>query len=218
VAGGRLIQALNRQDSQEAASFDLPIADHGRAGVHLWFAALNYAASLDRQVAQGHPLTVGQAAWYGQLLRAVDERTDQGRAGIRLAALTLAMRNDLAENQDTALAGLRAEALPIWGRSVLRVIRLAPDRTDVAVPYLGWLLAHKQVLPALSLCGRIFSLHPHDRVCRWYGGAALLGDKATEAEGLADMRGALADGVDAVVPVTPAARAQIEATGRPAPR
>ncbi len=212
VNGGRLLAALNRQDPADLAAFGSPPGDHGRGGIHLWWAALNYAYFIDTQMTQGHLPTAGQAAWYARMLEDVDAWTAQGRASIRLAALTLALRNDLMSMPaDSVLAPLRERELANWDAAVLQVIRRAPERTDVAVPDLVWLAAGKHYVPILALCARIFERHPGDRVCQWYGGLAKLTDPLSQAAGLADMQAALASGVEAVAPVAPAAREAVEA-------
>jgi hypothetical protein len=219
LAGGRLLAELNRQVAASLPEY-LPIRDdHDRGDVHLWWAALNYVFFLDNQLAQGRKPTAAEAAWYAHLLDEVDDRTTQGLASIRLAALTVAMRNDLAANHgDTALAWLRARELPNWSTWVVRLIRLAPDRTDVAVPDLAWLASQRQFAELRALCGQIFQIHPGDRVCLWYSGIAMLSDPATEEAGYADLRRALALGVGDVAPVTPAARQVVESHVPPAPR
>lgn len=211
IRGGRLLQALNRQDRDDIARFGTLADDHGRGGTHLWWTALNYAAFISGQMAGGQKPGFGQALWYLRVLDEVDRWTAEGRAGVRLAALALALRNEIiSSHENTLLAELRTRELARWGDVVLQVIRLAPDRTDVAVPYLGWLATSQHYLPILSICARVFERHPGDRVCLWYAGFAMLTDPLTEAAGLADMHTALALGVDAVVPVTREARASVE--------
>ena len=186
--------------------------DHGRGGVHLWWAALNYADFIDRQMAAGHKPTYAQGLWYIRLLDEVDAWTAQGRAGIRLAALTVALRTDIVADQaDTVLADLRTRELARWGDTVLRVLRLAPDRTDIAVSYLGWLASGKHYVPILAMCEQMALLHPRERVCLWFGGFAMLSDPMTEAAGLRAMHEALGLDVEAVVPVAPDIRAAVEA-------
>lgn len=212
LAGGRLLGALNRQRAADIPAYGTVPGDYGRGGVHLWWVALNYVYFLDTQLSHGHKPTPDQAGWYAKLLQQVDLWTVEGRAGVRLAALTVAMRNDLVANDtDTLLAPLRQQALASWNSAVLALIRRAPDRTDVAVPDFAWLVANRQYVTILSLCQQIFRLHPDDRVCLWYSGIAMLTDPATQETGFDDLRRALVLGVGAVAPVTPAARQAIEA-------
>lgn len=216
-AGGRLLGALNRQDPSELESFRGLPGDHGRGGVHLWWAALSYASFISERRTAQLPLTPGQVGWYARLLDEVDAWTAQGRAGLRLAALTLALRNDIITGGDApSLAELRRRETPHWEAAVMRVVALAPLRTDVAVPYLLWLAADRHYLPVVALCGRIFLLRPNDPVCLWYGGFAMLSDPMTEAAGLRQMRAALAAGVERVAPVTVQARQSVEAQATPA--
>jgi hypothetical protein len=222
LAGGRLLAALNRQAPQDVRLVGGLPADYGRGGVHLWWAALNYVYFIDSRLAHGQKPTPAQAAIYARLLEEVDSWTAKGRAGIRLAALTVAMRNDLVANQaDTTLSWLRQSELPHWNDAVVNLIRRAPHRTDVAVPDLAWLVAGHHYAAVLGLCGRIFSIDPGDRVCLWYTGVALLTDRLTQETAFQDLRAALARDVAAVVPVTPAARQAVEshfAAQRPLPR
>lgn len=219
LAGGRLLAALNRQDAADLPEFESIPADHGRGGAHLWWAALNYVYFLDTQLAQGHKPTESQAAWYARVLQEVDTWTAQGRAGIRLSALIVAIRNDLIANHaDTLLAPLRQSKLPSWDAAVAWFIRRVPERTDVAVPDLAWLASGRHYAPMLVLCEQIFQIHPGDRVCLWYSGMAMLSDPLSEEAGYVDLRRALALGVGAVAPVTPAARQAVEAHFAPPPR
>jgi len=210
--GGELLAALNRQDVAELPAFERLPHDHGRGGVHLWWAALNYVYFLESRLAQGQKPTEAQALWYARLLDLVDRQTAEGRADVRLAALTVAMRNDLAANgADTALASVRRRALPGWDAAVVGLIRRAPDRTDTAVPALAWLTAQRQNMAILGLCGRIFAIHPGDRVCLWYSGVAMIADPGSQDSAFVDLRRALAMHVGRVVPVTPAAREAVVA-------
>ena len=212
IAGGRLLAALNRQNPAELPAFQHLPPDHGRGGVHLWWAALNYVYFIDSRLSQGQKPTEAQALWYARLLQEADQWTAEGRAGVRLAALTVAMRNDLAANDaGTSLAPLRQSALPAWNAAVVGLIRRAPDRTDVAVPDLAWLTAGRQYMAILSLCGQIFAIHPGDRVCLWYSGVALITDPGSQQAAFVDLRRALDMNVGDVAPVTPAARQAVVA-------
>lgn len=178
----------------------------------MWWLALSEAAFIDKQLGDGHPPTPAQAQWYARILAEVDAWTESGRAGMRLEALTLALRNDLIANHEhTELAALRERELRLWELAMLRVIRDAPDRTDVAVPYLGYLALRKDYARMRASCAGIEAIHPNDRVCLWYTGIAMLRDPATVPAGLRAMHTALADHVEAVVPVPNAARAMVEA-------
>jgi len=209
--GGDRLAALNRQDPADIPLLGSFPPDHARGGVHLWWLALNETALVEGQATGGVPPTQAQALWYERLLREVDSWTEQGRAGIRLGALPLVIRNDLAANHEhNALARLRELELPRWEAATMRVVRQSPDRIDVAVPFLAFLVATKQYARISGVCDRIFMLHPRDRVCLWYSGLAMLTDQATIQAGLQTMRAGLAVGAAAVVPITPAMRAIVE--------
>ncbi len=210
--GGDRLAALGRQNPAEIPIFGRFPADRGRGGVHLWWLALNEAAFVGAHLQSGQPVTPEQAQWYGRMLDEVDTWAVAGRAGTRLRALTLALRNDLiGQYEHTALAPLRERELPRWEPAVLRLIAHAPDRTDVAVPFLAFLALTKQFSRIEGVCARIDAMHPADRVCQWYTGLARLGNPATEKAGVASMRAALAQHVDAVVPVPNTVRATIDA-------
>ncbi len=210
--GGARLAALNRQNPADIAAFGAFPPDHGRGGVHLWWLALNEAAFVGEQLAAGHPATPAQAQWYGRMLDEVDAWVAAGRAGVRLEALTLALRNDLiAGHEHTALAALRERELPRWEPAMLRIVRHSPDRTDVAVPFLAFLVLTKQYSRIPAVCEQISAMHPNDRVCLWYTGIALLAEPATVPVGLGAMHAALALHVEAVAPVPNAARDMVEA-------
>ena len=131
---------------------------------------------------------------------------------MRLEALTLALRNDLiANHEQTGLAALRDRELPSWESAVLRVIGDAPDRTDVAVPYLAYLVSHQDVARLTMICAHIVAIRPNDRVCLWYTGVAMLGDPVTVPAGLRAMHKALVAHVETVVPIPNTARDMVEA-------
>ena len=211
-AGGARLAALNRQDPADIAVLGAFPGDHGRGGVHLWWLALNEAAFVGQLLAAGHPPTAAQAQWFARLLQEVDAWHGAGRAGIRLEALTFALRTELiASHEHTALGALRERELPRWEPTMLRLIRDAPDRTDVAVPFLAFLTLTKQYSRTAATCRQIEALHPRDRVCQWYTGLAMLADPATELAGVRAMHAALQQRVETVVPITNAARAMVEA-------
>ena len=211
-AGGARLAALNRQDPADIPVFGAFPPDHARGGVHLWWLALSEAAFVGQQRAAGHPLTPAQAQWFDRMLQEVDAWSATGRAGIRLEALTLALRNDLiAGHEHTALAALRERELPRWEPTMLRVIRDAPDRVDVAVPFLAFLALTKQNNRIMATCRQIEVSHPQDRVCLWYTGLAMLAEPATVPAGLAAMHAALVQRIEAVAPVPNAARDMVEA-------
>lgn len=210
-AGGERLAALNRQDVAEIPVYGTFPPDHARGGVHLWWLALSETAFLGQQLAAGHPPTQAQAQWFARILTEAETWTATGRAGMRLEALTLALRNELIANHEhTALASLRERELPRWEEAVLRVIRDAPARTDVAVPYLAYLMSRKEFAQVAEVCGQIEAFHPNDRVCQWYRGAAMLDDPAKLPAALLLMHAALVRDVAAVVPVPNAARDMIE--------
>jgi hypothetical protein len=211
-AAGLRLAALNRQDPAEIPTLGTFPPDHGRAGVHLWWLALNEGAFIGRELASGHPPTPAQAQWFARMLQEVDGWTEAGQAGLRLEALRVALRNDLvAGHEHTELAPLRARAMAEWEAAVLRVIRQAPFRTDVAVPFLAHHAAQHDNATVNALCARIDAIQPSDRVCLWYTGLVMLTDPATTPAGLRSMHAALAAHVDAVAPVPKAARDLIEA-------
>ena len=86
LAGGRLLAALNCQDPTELAAFQHLPRDHGRGGVHLWWAALNYVYFIDSRLSQDQKPTEAQTLWYARLLQAVDRWTAEGRADVRLCS------------------------------------------------------------------------------------------------------------------------------------
>ncbi len=210
--GAERVAALVRQDPAEIPVLGAFPPDHGRGGVHVWWLALNEAAFLNDEMAAGRQVTPAQAQWYGRLLQEADAWAATGRAGTRLDALTLALRNDLGTmHEQTALAPLRAKEMQRWPEAARRIAGRYPDRADVVVPYLLYLATHNALEAVNQFCGPILAVRPTERVCLWYTGFAMLPDPATVAVGLARMHTALRAGVAAVVPVPDAARTMIEA-------
>jgi len=101
---------------------------------------------------------------------------------------------------------------------VFDVLARAPDRSDVALPYLAWLLRERR-WPALgSTVATLLDRNPEDPVGLFYAGTALttLNDPAARAAGIGLIHSALDHGVERILPIEPWLR-RMSASRPPAP-
>ena len=88
-----------------------------------------------------------------------------------------------------------------WRRAVLQLLATAPERYDVALPYMNWLTLHGDTAGLRDFLARApDSTHP---IRSWFAGLVLLEapQAAIQSRGLALMRHALADGIERFMPV-----------------
>lgn len=87
--------------------------------------------------------------------------------GLSLMAM-LHVSNELAWARD-AVPGSEA----IWGQWVVRLLELAPDRSDAAIPYLSHLLAQNRLAELDEMVRRLRRHHADDPVALYFAGAAM---------------------------------------------
>jgi low affinity Fe/Cu permease len=95
-------------------------------------------------------------------------------------------------------------------RSIEHVIRLAPRRADITIPYFNFLLAAGREGEALELANIILARRPDDAVALWFSGIVLLGREATGVAGMRNLRRSLAFGVRNLMPIDEALVREIE--------
>ena len=95
-------------------------------------------------------------------------------------------------------------------RSIEHVIRRAPRRSDIAIPYFNYLVAAGREREALDLANIILARQSDDAVALWFSGIVLLGREATSAAGMRNLRRSLTFGIRNLMPVDEALVRQIE--------
>lgn len=175
--------------SELMKSFATSNIDRLRAGkdVEAWrFKRLDdYLCRADELMAQGGPLSVG------------------------VRALTL--RSDFAfPPKPLKQKDFEARLYSGWDKNVNWVLTRAPSRTDLALPYLSWLLGKGAEAQALQLSEHMLKANPADPVGLWFSGVVLLNDISTKSEGIQRLKQALHNNIEKIMPVEPDLKAQLE--------
>jgi hypothetical protein len=90
-----------------------------------------------------------------------------------------------------------------WGAWITRLLRLAPKRSDAAVPYFSWLLKHHRSGDLIAFCREILRKNSDDPVALFYAGAVLstLEQESAKEMGLGFINAALDGGIERIMPV-----------------
>lgn len=123
-------------------------------------------------------------------------------------ALSLALLNAIAAQAfappDSPLAWRDSDALSkAWKHRLLRILRQAPARLDLASPYFNWLVLQQRDRELSAVLAEVKPLDDQHPVILWFEGVSLLraDDPALRAAGLDQMRRALSRGLERVMPV-----------------
>lgn len=127
----------------------------------------------------------------------------------RLMLADLLFRGQVAN--DPALAEIRnrfADAIATWRPALERFVATAPGRTEVAVPYLTWLLTGKRANEVVSFAELLLHQNPDDPIGHWFLGVGLSGlggpmDDVRAKRIIDHMRDALDLGVQNLIEVDP---------------
>lgn len=190
----------------------------GYARIHaVWLVQMQWHRVADALQDQTAPeaLTLEAERLRGSLC-AIDAMA-RGRDGVPFAVEATIIRSDLLGVAWPAEAGaLREELVSGLGDGLARTLALAPRRSDLAVPYLGALLAQGREMELLEFVRR--HLTPDDPVALWYSGSVMIGRPDTFEPGLRRLQAALAAGIERFVMIPPQLKTQIKATGLPSGR
>lgn len=95
-----------------------------------------------------------------------------------------------------------------WKRQVQRLLRQAPRRLDVLVPYLNWLLVNQREGEFAAMIAYAKAIDDQHPVVLWFEGAALLQapNPVLRASGLQSMRKALERGLERFMPIDEAVK------------
>lgn len=190
--------------------------DSGRGGNHLWWVALNYRNHLNHLAQTQQAITADQAQWLLYLIQAIDQQITAGNAGLRLRALGVELRNDLATSlPDPAFDAVRAATLPLWQMRLGELLALAPRRSELAIPFFTLLLNEGNDTATLALADDILRRDAHDPVGLWFSGLVHAKSKLGENQGLDQLARALDHGIARFLPVDADFRAEL---GRAAAR
>jgi hypothetical protein len=192
--------------------------DSGRGGNHLWWIALNFRNYLNNLAQSKQAITADQARWLRYLIEAIDEQSTGGNAGLRLRALSVELRNDLAGSlSDPALDAVRAATLPLWQMRLGELLALAPRRSDLAIPFFTLLVNEGNDAAALALADDILRRNAQDPVGLWFSGLVHARSQLGERQGLDQLARALENGIGRFLPVDANFRAELERAAAQAP-
>jgi hypothetical protein len=184
-----------------------PFDDQGRGGIHLAHRLKSFTTFTVRSLRNeaeekpGDHLAGEHVERLRGLFCATEEYLERG-ASVRLLVTSLLIRSDLAfAPSNPKIEELRREILANWEPRLTEALRIAPSRTDLAAPYLLWLLAQNRSDTFKAWAERLYRRAPGDPVGLWFSGIANLDDPARAPEGVARMKAALAKGIERFIPV-----------------
>lgn len=175
--------------------------DQGRGGLHLAHRLKTYSAFMASKAGKEGEVPDDFFHRLRGIICASEEAIDRG-ARFRLLVTSLLARSDLAfAPPDRRLDPVTAEFLSNWERRLTQALAIAPRRTDLAAPYLLWLLKEGKEATLRGWANRLFVRDPEDPVGLWFSGIALLGDASRAPLGIGRMKKALSLGIERFIPV-----------------
>ena len=190
-----------------------------RADIGLRAAFLDLEKSVLERVLDGKTIEPETIARLDSLRCAVDARATVTRSGM-LASAPVLFRADVSHF--TALAALSphfSASLHDSSARLRALLSLSPLRSDLAIPYLGDLIAHADYAGTIDFAQWILSHNARDPVGLWFLGLALVEstDSAQQQVGLARLRAGLNAGVERFLPLPPELKARISALSKVSP-
>ena len=135
---------------------------------------------------------------------AAENYIDRG-ASIRLLIAALQVKSDFAFLiLPNKLKPIVDRLLQNWGTRVKQLVARAPKRTDLAVPYLLYLLKIGDEKNFSNLATTLFATNSEDPIALWFSGIDLLSKPNMGQVGTQRMKEALLIGVERLMPVDPA--------------
>lgn len=143
--------------------------------------------------------------WHSNFITAARSMVDRPSVGVRNRMLLLWIQYKLLlDYGDKEHAVLRTEATQGIADSIMLLTRLAPEREDIAAPFLMNLSAYTKgdLADYVEILVNILKIYPEHRSALWLLGHIYLGEPSYAEEGTRMIRHALDLGVDRVYPVT----------------
>lgn len=188
-------------DLSQPVSCPQPYSDGGRGGLHLMHRLRTVTSAVVGAQRKGQTVGDDIIAGLRGLICATEEQIDRG-AAFRLLVSSLLARADLAfAPHDPRLDGIVGEFVTNWEVRLNQALHIAPRRTDLAAPYLLWLLTRNKTDEFHAWANRLYARNPQDMVGLWFSGIALLDDPAQTLAAVERMRKALDLGIERIIPV-----------------
>ncbi|WP_417790704.1 O-antigen ligase family protein [Terasakiella pusilla] len=190
--------------AQTVGYCDMLIPDIGRNGTHFTELFKNFSAGLNSRLKENTE-RVGRQDWrrLSSFLCQADRRLKDDKAllpGVR----ALMVRSDFIINYSMELRdqpSLFDQMLSGWDTNVHRVLVLAPQRGDLAIPYMNWLYQNKKLETLKKLADEISKERMTVSLGNWFKGLALLEEEGRQEDGVKLMYGALRGNVENFLPV-----------------
>jgi len=96
-----------------------------------------------------------------------------------------------------------------WDKNVRWVLSQAPRRTDLAVPYLSWLLGRGEESRVLDITTGMLDNNREDPIGLWFSGVVLLNDVEKTTEAVQRLKRALRNGLEKIMPVETRLKANV---------
>jgi hypothetical protein len=103
---------------------------------------------------------------------------------------------------DEVMSGPAGELVARWDGLADKLILMAPDRTDLLIPYYNHLLLEGREERLMTLTGRALDSSPEEPVSLWFSGLVLLGSGVTAKDGLDRLKAAARNGISILMPIS----------------
>jgi hypothetical protein len=175
--------------------------DQGRGGYHLAYR-LRAVSKYVKNILVTDDKSKFEHIKYLRGLVCDSESYIDRRARITLLIAALHTRSDFAfidiPNEMKPLFELLMQT---WGSRVRELLARAPKRTDLATPYMLYLLKSGAEKKFANLATSLFVLNQDDPIALWFSGIALLSKSNMGDVGIQRMRTALRNGVERLIPI-----------------
>lgn len=184
--------------------------DFGRGAAHLLHRLGTFSKHIVAATLEGKNLEEEKISILRGLICASEAYADQ-RNGVRMLISGLNSRADFAflelpQNLTPLIESYRKN----WEARLKQLLVRAPGRTDLAAPYLMYLLKTGQEKPFQAFSQYLFVLKPESPISKWFSGLSMLNmDDQNAMIGLERMRESLRLGIERLIPVDKNLKAQL---------
>lgn len=179
-------------------------------GINLGLATLlNNASVKAGEQAAKNELSSASAAFLKSTLQKAQPLAAQG--GLSLEASINNAYAQWAWLPTGSLLALSADDIRTWSLNQNALLQQAPQRFDLQIPYITWLLGNKRDAEAAQMIAIAKRTIPDHPTLLWFQGIITLADPSPEAQakGLQLLRSAIAGGIEKYLPVPAETKAMI---------
>lgn len=179
--------------------------DYGRGGEHLSRILRSYTRYVMYDESMEDPAILTDAiARLQYLLCLTDDYIASYPDALGLRLKNLLVLSDIAfvANEKIPTDTLQ-DILKKWPAKLKAFIELAPERFDVAAPYILWQISQGNDTAAAEMSNWLYQHNLDDPVALWFSGLNLLSDPQQAPVGIKRMQKALDMGIDRIIEVDP---------------